>query len=181
MTWKRFFRRAHTDRQSAEELRSYLELETDDNIARGMSPDEARRMAHLKLGSAVRIREDVYRMNTISVLDTFGRDLRFALRGMRRRRGFTVAVVLTLAIAIGANTAIFGVVDGVLLKPLAYVGVAVLHLPRGRPCFSVHRPLRRRGTDDNRHWRARAGASPVCDLRRLAGARHSAAAGTALL
>jgi len=120
MSWRRFFRRASWDRDRAAELRSYLEIETDENIARGMSPDAARRVAHLKLGNTVRIREEIYRMNTISPLETFGRDLRLALRGMRRRPGFTLAVVLTLALGIGANTAIFGVVDGVLIKPLAY-------------------------------------------------------------
>jgi predicted permease len=120
MSWLRFFRRAHWDRDRAEELRSYLEIETDENVARGMSPEAARRAAHIKLGNTVRIREEIYRMNTISPLDTFGRDLRLALRGIRRRPGFTLAVVLTLALGIGANTAIFGVVDGVLLKSLAY-------------------------------------------------------------
>jgi hypothetical protein len=84
-----------------------------------MSPDAARRAAHVKLGNTVRIREEIYRMNTIGPLDTLGRDLRLALRGMRRRPGFTLAVVLTLALGIGANTAIFGVVDGVV-KPLPY-------------------------------------------------------------
>ena len=120
MSWRQFFRRAHWDRDRAEELRSYLEIETDENIARGMSPEAARRAAHIKLGNTVRIREEIYRMNTISPLDTLGRDLRMALRGMRRRPGFTLAVVLTLALGIGANTAIFGVVDGVLIKPLPY-------------------------------------------------------------
>ncbi len=120
MSWRQFFRRAHWDRDRAEELRSYLEIETDENIARGMSPEAARRAAHIKLGNTVRIREEIYRMNTISPLDTLGRDLRLALRGMRRRPGFTLAVVLTLALGIGANTAIFGVVDGVLIKPLPY-------------------------------------------------------------
>jgi predicted permease len=120
MSWRRFFRRAHSDRDRAEELRSYLEIETDENVARGMSPEAARRAAHLKLGNTVRIREEIYRMNTISPLDTLGRDLRLALRGTRRRPGFTLAVVLTLALGIGANTAIFGVVHGVLIKPLPY-------------------------------------------------------------
>ena len=85
-----------------------------------MSPEQARRAAHLKLGNTVRIREDIHYMNTISVLDSLGRDLRQALRGMRRNPTFTLAVVLTLALGIGANTAIFAVVDGVLIKPLAY-------------------------------------------------------------
>jgi hypothetical protein len=119
MSWRRFFRRSGWDRDRAEELRSYLEIETAENIARGMSPDAARRAAHVKLGNTVRIREEIYRMNTIGPLDTLGRDLRLALRGMRRRPGFTLAVVLTLALGIGANTAIFGVVDGVV-KPLPY-------------------------------------------------------------
>ena len=120
MSWLRFFRRASWDRERAEELRSYLEIETEENIARGMPPEAARRAAHLKLGNTVRIREEIYHLNTIGSLDTLGRDLRLALRGMRRRPGFTLAVVLTLAIGIGANTAIFGVVHGVLIKPLPY-------------------------------------------------------------
>jgi putative ABC transport system permease protein len=120
MGWFRLFRRSHWDRERAAELESYLQIETDDNIARGMSQDEARRAAHLKLGNTVRIREEIHYMNTISVLDSLGRDLRHALRGMRRNPTFTLAVVLTLALGLGANTAIFAVVDGVLIKPLAY-------------------------------------------------------------
>jgi predicted permease len=135
MSWRRFFRRAYWDRDRAEELCSYLEIETEENIARGMSPEAARRAAHIKLGNTVRIREEIYRMNTISLLDTLRRDLRLALRGMRRRPAFTLAVVLTLALGIGANTAIFGVVDGVLIKPLPYPGadelVSVEHVAPG--------------------------------------------------
>jgi len=120
MSWRRFFRRAHTDRQSVEELRSYVEFETDENIARGLSPADARRVAHIKLGNPSRIREEIYRFNTVGVLDSLGRDLRLALRGMRRQPTFTLAVVLTLALSLGASTAIFAVVNGVLLKPLPY-------------------------------------------------------------
>ena len=138
MTWRRFFRRTSWDRDRAEELRSYLEIETDENLARGMSPDAARRAAHLKLGNTVRIREEIYRMNTISPLDALGRDLRLALRGMRRRPGFTLAVVLTLALGIGANTAIFGVVDGVLIKPLSYPNAGELvSIKQVAPGFNV--------------------------------------------
>jgi hypothetical protein len=75
MSWRRFFRRAHWDRERAEELKSYLDIETEENIGRGMSPAEARRAAHRKLGNTVRIREEIYRMNTIGVLDSLGRDL----------------------------------------------------------------------------------------------------------
>jgi predicted permease len=120
MSWGRFFRRAHTDRQSVEELRSYVELETDENIARGMSPEVARRAAHIKLGNPVRIREEIYRFNTVGILDSLSRNLRYAFRGMRRQPTFTLAVVLTLALSLGASTAIFAVVNGVLLKPLPY-------------------------------------------------------------
>jgi predicted permease len=120
MSWCRFFRRARWDRERAEELQSYLDIETEENIGRGMSPNEARRAALRKLGNTFRIREEIYQMNTIGLLDSLGRDLRFALRGMRRNPTFTVAVVLTLALGLGANTAIFAVVDGVLIKPLPY-------------------------------------------------------------
>ena len=138
MSWRRFFRRSSWDRDRAEELRSYLDIETDENIARGMSPDAARRAAHLKLGNTVRIREEIHRMNTIGPLETFGRDLRLALRGMRRRPGFTLAVVLTLALGIGANTAIFGVVDGVLIKPLPYPNAGELvSIKHTAPGFGV--------------------------------------------
>ena len=120
MAWRSFLRRAQWDRERADELRSYLEIETEENIARGMSAADARRAAHVKLGNTLRIREDIYQMNTIGLLDSLGRDLRYALRGMRRHPTFAVAVVLTLALGLGANTAIFAVVDGVLLKPLPY-------------------------------------------------------------
>ncbi len=120
MSWSRFFRRARTDRQSAEELRTYLEIETEENVARGMTPDQARRAARLKLGNTTRIREHIFQMNTIGLLDSFSRNLRYALRGMRRQPTFTLAVVLTLALGLGASTAIFAVVNGVLLKPLPY-------------------------------------------------------------
>jgi predicted permease len=120
MSWRRFFRRTQWDLDRAEELRSYLEIEIEENIGRGMSPEDARRAAHVKLGNLVGIREQIYQMNGIGLLDALWSDLRFAVRGIRRRPTFAAAVILTLALGIGANTAIFAIVHGVLLKPLAY-------------------------------------------------------------
>src|SRR5439155_367300 len=83
-------------------------------IARGMSSAEAREAAQKKPGNTLRIREGIYQMNTIGFLDSLGRDLLYALRAMRHNLTFTVVVVLTLALGIGANTAVFSVLDSVL-------------------------------------------------------------------
>jgi len=81
---RRFFRRAQWDRERSEELESYLRLETDENIARGLPYDEARAAALRKLGNTIRIREEIYRMNTIPFLDALIRDMRYSLRMLRR-------------------------------------------------------------------------------------------------
>ena len=89
MSLRRFLRRAKWDRERLEEIESYTQMETDANIARGMPPGEAREAAIRKLGNRTLIREEIYRMNTIGFLDTLGRDLRYALRGMRHSPMFT--------------------------------------------------------------------------------------------
>ena len=123
MSWTRFFRRRYWDQERARELEGYLEIETDESIARGMSPEEARYAAHRKLGNVMLIREEIYRVNSLRWLETLWQDVRFAFRMFLKSPGATAIAVISLAIAIGPNCALFSVVDRLILTPSQVQGI----------------------------------------------------------
>lgn len=130
-----FIRRRHSDEQLDVELRHHLESLEAEHRARGLSPEEARRRAHRDIGGLAQIREAYRDQRGLPMLQGLWRDVRFSVRSIRRSPSITVAVVLTLAIGIGANTVIFSVVNSVLLQPLPYPDadrlVAVSHTAPG--------------------------------------------------
>jgi predicted permease len=114
------FRRRQLDRELAGELEFHLERLEEEHRARGLSPDEARRAARLDMGGLTRVTEEYRDRQRIPLLDSASRNVRYGMRSLLRTPGVTAAVAITLAVGIGANAAIFAVVNGVLLKPLPF-------------------------------------------------------------
>src|SRR5215472_8421402 len=120
MNWRRYFQRQKADAEQREELDFYLEATTEEYIQRGLDTAAARAAARRRLGNATLIREEVDQMNTLTFTEGVWRDARHSLRMIRLNRAFSAAAILTLALGIGANTAMFSVFSVVLIRPLPY-------------------------------------------------------------
>src|SRR5215213_2620852 len=115
------FNRPAMERELDEELRFHIERETEKLIARGVDPAEAARQAAVVFGGVSRIKDDTRDARGVAVWDSLKQDFSYAVRGLRARPGFTAAITIALAVGIGANAAMFSIVDRLLFRPPAYL------------------------------------------------------------
>jgi macrolide transport system ATP-binding/permease protein len=133
------FERGRREREFAEELESHLAMHIEDNLRAGMSPEEARRGALIKLGGVTLTKERYREQKGLPMLETLLQDLRFGLRMLRKNPGFTFIAALSLALGIGANTAIFSLINAIMLR----------QMPVERPDQLVEFVEKRPGEDRN--------------------------------
>ena len=134
-------RRAKLDREIEDELREHMRMQVDRDVAKGMTPDEAVRKARLRFGNPTLVRERVDAEDAALGLESFFRDARYAVRGFVKSPGFTIVAVLTLALGIGANTAVFQLLDAVRLRSLPIQNpqeLAELRIVGGNRGFGVN-------------------------------------------
>src|SRR4029077_5004860 len=115
---RNLFDKQKSDRDLDDEVRSYAQLLSDEHKAAGMTPAEAHRRAQIELGGVEQIKQSVREARAGHLLEMFARDLRLAFRNIRRKPGFTIIVVISLALGIGANAAIFSLSDAIILRPI---------------------------------------------------------------
>ncbi len=157
----KFFHRSAVADDLDEELRSHIEHRADDLERFGMNRAEAERRARIEFGARERFKEESFEALGGNILDTLWRDLRFALRVLRKSKGFAFAAIVTLALAIGANAVVYGVMDALILRPLRVPQVESLwglengegsgwqSYPNYRDFRERNHTLRRPGGDSN--------------------------------
>jgi macrolide transport system ATP-binding/permease protein len=138
------FSRSKVNGEIDDELRSHIEMRTADNVARGMSPSQARRDALVRFGNPTATRERAAGMDTALLLEGIRMDVRFACRQLARNTGFACTAILTLALGMCASVSIFSFVDAALIKPLPYADpsrlVSVFESTPSGPRFHLSYP-----------------------------------------